>query len=312
MILLEGTEFEREDPGVVAEYLSATPRECLDVNPSNLSVKHDGKYLMLQVVNGKVREYPIRKSFLFKLLKWYSFPVNQLQRLSMDTITGLCNDYLLNIKADNVRVKTENGQALTIVSNKYNDFPDLEVIERCRGLGIDKISRSDFVLRIYTHEKFKTEPVPGDACGFGLNIINSETGFGALSITHYILRYVCTNGAVAPVEGADDSKVHYGNREGALEFFLNEQIRKAFESRFKLVKFLRESTGLKAEGFVKLIGLKVERLIGRRGWMEMLEGLGESGTKYDLFNLITDKAKEFGVGQRLYLERVAGEMIVEQ
>src|SRR5664279_5107785 len=102
MILLDGPEFDKAMPEVVAKHLRDVPRESLEVNPANLSVKHDGKYLMLQVVNGKVREYPIRKSFLHKLLKWYSFPVHQLQRMSIDTVTSLCNDYLLNIKSDNV------------------------------------------------------------------------------------------------------------------------------------------------------------------------------------------------------------------
>lgn len=344
MILLEGPEFDKAKPEeVVSKYLSAAARECLGVNPANLSVKHDGKYLMLQVVNGKVREYPIRKSFMHKLLKWYSFPVSQLQRMSMDTVTGLCNDYLLGIKADNVRVKTENGEALTIVSDRYNDFPDLEVIEMCGGLGIDRISRNDFVMRIYTHEKFKTEPVPNDPCGFGLNIINSETGFGALDVSHYILRYICSNGAVARVEGSDGSRIHFGHREGEMQWFLNDQILKSFENRFKLVNFLKESTQLKAKDYVKVIGLKFERVMGRGAWSELLgesyarEGLGiaqangivdaqsaarkirnsmgvsgepwNNATKYDLFNAITDKAKGYGIGEKLYLERIAGEMI---
>ena len=309
MILLEGTEFINARPEVVAEYLRATPRECVDVNPSNLSVKHDGKYLMLQVVNGKVKEYPIRKSFLHKLLKWYSFPVHLLQRMSMDTVTSLCNDYLLNIKADNVKVKTENGEALTIISDKYNDFPDLEVIEMCEGLGIKEISRNDFLMRIYTHEKFKTEPIPKDPCGFSLNIINSETGFGALSISHYILRYICSNGAVARVDASDERKIHFGYKEGELQDFLSEQILKAFESRMKLANFIRASVEQKASDYVKQISLKIDRLPGRSAGREFLSELKQNATKYDLFNLITHKAKEHGLWERLYLERLAGELI---
>jgi hypothetical protein len=359
MMFLEGVEFERAAPGVVADYLRATPREWVYASPANLSVKHDGQYLMLQVVNGKVREYPIRKSFLHKLLKWYSFPIGQLQRLSMDTITSLCNDYLLNIKGDCVKVKMENGQALTIVSERYNDFPDLEVIEMCEGLGIKEISRNDFLMRIYTLEKFKTEPIPKDPCGFSLNVINSETGFGALSIEHFILRYVCSNGAVAAVEGASERKIHFGYKEGELQWFLNEQIMKAFGSRIKLVRQLRTSADERAADFVKQVAAKIDRLPGRKATRELLgeladETAGRTGklgasagrnymqksdernyirestigklqmksatreilselkldaTKYDLFNLITDKAKGYGLGERLYLERVAGELI---
>lgn len=273
----------------------------------------------------------------------------------MDTITSLCNDYLLNIKGEIVKVKTENGQALTIVSERYNDFPDLEVIEMCEGLGIKEISRNDFLMRIYTLEKFKTEPIPKDPCGFSLNVINSETGFGAVSVEHFILRYICSNGAVAAVEGASERKVHFGYKEGELQWFLNEQIMKAFESRIKLVRQLRASADVKAADFVKQVAAKIDRLPGRgilrrvgvvskvetaadsvRGLnyvqerdanytkessikglpmrsatREILSELSEDATKYDLFNLITHKAKEYGLGERLYLERIAGELITE-
>jgi len=55
----------------------------------------------------------------------------------------------------------------------------------------------------------------GDVCGFGYNVVNSETGFRALAISHYILRYVCSNGAVVPVRGMK-KRNHYGHAQGEL------------------------------------------------------------------------------------------------
>ena len=99
---------------------------------------------------------------------------------------------------------------------------------------------------------------------------------------------------------------------GELQDFLNEQILKAFESRMKLANFIRASVEQKASDYVKQISLKIDRLPGRSAGREFLSDLKENATKYDLFNLITEKAKDYGIGERLYLERVAGELIGEQ
>lgn len=309
MILLEGPEFINADPKVVAQYLSTTSREIISVNPSNLKVNNNGKFLILQILNGKIKEYPIRKSFLYKLLKWYSFPISQLYRMSIDTVASLCNDYLLNIKSDNVRVKIENNEALTIIGPKYNELTDLEVIDKCMGLGIKEISRNDFFIRIYTREKFKTEPIPDDPCGFGLNIFNSETGFRALSVAHYIIRYVCSNGAVVQVDSNNESRIHFGQKEGELKEFLDTQILRAYESRVKLIKLMQKSSKEKADSYINQISLKIDRLLGRNSSQLFMEDLKENSTKYDLFNIITARAKEYDISKRLYLERIAGDLL---
>jgi hypothetical protein len=80
-------------------------------------------------------------------------------------------------------------------------------------------------MSITTEEKIKTEPVKGDECGMGLNIVNSETGFRALTVSHYILRYICSNGAVARISDDDDKRYHYGNED--LNLFVNEKVKKS-------------------------------------------------------------------------------------
>src|ERR1035438_534518 len=117
------------------------------------------------------------------------------------------------------------------------------------------------------------------------------------------------NGAVVSVMGSDEKRIHFGYKEGERQDFLNEQILKAFESRMKLANFIRASVEQKASDYVKQISLKIDRLPGRSAGREFLSDLKENATKYDLFNLITEKAKDYGIGERLYLERVAGELI---
>lgn len=309
MILLEGIELNNADPKMVTEYLSSISRKSISLKPSNLKVSNDGKFLILQTLNGVVKEYPIRKSFLYKLLRWYSFPTNQLHRMSIDTVTSLCNDFLLNIRADLVNVKLENDEALTILSPSYNELTDLEVLKLCSPFGIESVSRNDFFLRIYTNEKFKAEPIPGDLCGFSLNIFNSETGFGALRVSHYLLRYQCLNGAVVKVDESNEKRFHYGHAEGELQKFLNSQIIKAFESRLKLIHHIKKSNEEESIQYLSKISKKIDRLLGKNSSQKFLRELKENSTLYDLFNLITSRAKEYDISKRLYLERIAGELI---
>ena len=179
----------------------------------------------------------------------------------------------------------------------------------CAGLGIKEISRNDFFMRIYTSEKYKTEPIPGDTCGFSFNIFNSETGFRALSIAHYILRYICTNGAVAHIGGNNESRIHFGHKEGELQEFLNDQILNALNSRMKLIHSIKKSSEEKADNHIKSISLKIDRLLGRNSSQKFLEELKKDSTQYDLFNVITSRAKDYDISKRLYLERIAGDLI---
>jgi hypothetical protein len=164
-------------------------------------------------------------------------------------------------------------------------------------------------MRIYTNEKYNTEPIPGDTCGFSFNIFNSETGFRALSISHYIFRYVCSNGAVARVDQSDERKFHFGNKAGELQRFLNKQILKGLESRLKLIFYIMSSTGNTAEDYIKTVALKIDRLLGRNSSHKFLEELTDDSTQYDLFNIISSRAKDYDISKRLYLERIAGDLI---
>jgi hypothetical protein len=125
-MVTEGIEFVDAKPDVVIDYLKSRETNKIEVNPANLKVVNGGRFLVLQVMNGKIREYPVRRTFLYKLLRWYGFPLSQLMKLSTETITSICNDYLMNIKRNKVIVKTEKEEALSILSPDYNEITDLD------------------------------------------------------------------------------------------------------------------------------------------------------------------------------------------
>ncbi|MCZ7611715.1 MAG: hypothetical protein M5U17_16350 [Ignavibacterium sp.] len=309
-MVTEGIEFNNAKVHQVIDYLESIDRKKIQVPPCCLKINSDGRYLSLSVMDDGVKDYLIRKSFLHKLLKWYSFPLGQLNRLSMDTITSVCNDYLMNINRSFVNITIEKGEALTITSPEYNEITDFDVIKSCAELGVRTVSRNDFMLRITTEEKFRFDAVPGDNCGIGINIINSETGFRTLSISHYVLRYVCSNGAIIRINKSGGEKVHYGHRENELQFFLREQVALALANQKKVAQSISGLTNKNASSFIESVNKRIESYLGKNEARNFLSDLNSNSSLYDLFNLVTDKAKNYDLSRRILLEGLAGDLIL--
>jgi len=307
-MVTEGIEFIDAKPDVVIDYLKSRETNKIEVNPANLKVVNGGRFLVLQVMNGKIREYPVRRTFLYKLLRWYGFPISQLMKLSTETITSICNDYLMNIRRDKVIVKTEKEEALSILSPDYNEITDLDIISKVAALGVRSISRNDFFMSIATEEKLRTQPVKGDDCGVGLNIVNSETGFRALTVSHYILRYICSNGAVARIsEDDDDKRYHCGNED--LNLFLNEKVKRATVERKILVDKLLRLNNKKVSNSKEYYIKKIEPVFGKKEAAIFFNDFSSELTQYELFNFITSNAKRYELSKRYFLESFAGEII---
>jgi len=49
-------------------------------------------------------------------------------------------------------------------------------------------------------------------------------------------------------------------------------------------------------------------LLGSKATETFLNSIRESSSLYDLFNLITDKAKGYEINRRAYLEKLAGDL----
>lgn len=309
-MVTEGIEFINAGSKEVVGYLQDLDRVKLSLNPANLKIKLVGKLLMLSIMDTGIKDYPIRKSFLHKLLRWYSFPITQLRRLSTETLISVCNDYIMNINREFVNVTIENGEALTITSPDYNEITDLEIIQKCADLGVRTVSRNDFMMRITTEEKFKFVAVPGDDCGIGLNVINSETGFRALSIAHFVLRYTCSNGAIVRISNDDKERIHYGYKEYELQEFLNEQVRLVLLSQMQVADSIKDLSSKSAVKFIERVNKRVESYLGKNEAKDFLSELTDKSTLYDLLNVVTNKAKKYDLSKRVLLENLAGDLIL--
>jgi hypothetical protein len=226
----------------------------------------------------------------------------------VDTAVSLVNDLLLSIRTPIVRVIVEDGEAVSITSNRYAEFSDLEILRMCEPFGIASVSRTDWFMRVYTQIGYRTEPVPGDVCGFGFNIFNSETGFRPVSVEHYVLRYICSNGAVVKQTGGHAGRSHHGHSPEELRRFVAARLEHGTRAREDLVQNIRKSAGTAATEEERF---RLSRELRRNATYtrELRDLIEQASTRYDLFNLATAIARPLPPPQRLRLEEFAGGMM---
>ena len=310
MYTTEGKIFTMRPAEEVINYIRSNEYKILKTSPRELNITEKDTKFFIQTNNDRSKMFPLRTSFLNKLLNWHNLPGDLPSKLSQDVLVSVLNELLHSIKSKTVNIKFENNEALTITSQLYSEITDLKVFELIKPLGITKISRNDFITRFYTEKKDEIDPVEGDFFGFGLNIINSETGFAALTVQHFILRYICSNGATAPIEKLYVKKDHYKQKPGELAAFLQQQIDFSDGSRKHLVSKIRLSSNVAAKSSRNFVTSKINYMLG--GWQgnNLLTGYNWDSSLYDLFNFITDKAKKYDITKRYQLEKLAGEIIL--
>jgi hypothetical protein len=303
-----GAEFSQADVCEVRDFLAGRRLKKYVLPPERLHVVNDGREHFLRISNGKTGEYPVRGSFLFKLLKWYGFPSRLLERLNIDTVTSVLNDYLLAIPGGDVNVTVEDGEALSLTSMRYNELSDAEVLDRAERIGVASVSRNDYFMRVYSNTEYEVEPVPGDVCGLGYNVFNSETGFRSLSVRLFIRRYVCSNGAVVAATSGGE-RVHYGHPDMELRKFLEEQMRSVEETMTEAGRLLTESAHRPSGPVVERVSARLRPVIGKKRTDALLDELGEGATAYDLANSITSLAQGLDLRRRLQAEEIGGELL---
>jgi hypothetical protein len=305
-----GPEFSLADADEVRDFLMRRRLRKYVLPPERFQIVNDGREHFLRISGDKTEECPVRGSFLFKLLKWYSFPSRQIGRLSIDTMTSVLNDYLLAIPGGEVSVTLEDGEALSITSIRHNEISDIEVLDCAERISIAHVSRNDYVMRVYSNTPYEVEPVPGDVCGIGYNVFNSETGFRALSVRIFIRRYICSNGAVLGSLEAMGNRVHYGHPDMELSRFLEEQMQVGEKARANAGRLLEKSAHMPAAPVIERTLAQLRPLIGKRKSDEILESISDESTVYDLVNSITSMAQALDLRRRLLAEIIGGELLV--
>ncbi len=295
---------------ILSGFLQSRKLQRIDTPSDRVCFRLDRNKPIIRIANGSVHEYPVRRSMVDKLLRWHHIDRWMLNKASNETAISFLNDLLLSIKSSNVRIYVENGDAKTITSNRYTEFFDDEVLKACADLKISTVSRTDKVLRIDSVVDARFQPAVGDDCGFGFTIFNSETGFHSLQISHYILRYVCSNGLIIKIPSIDkrlNYRNHYNLPTGNLKMFLENQLASIKSTRRSIIRRLERSTRTLIDPQLQKKALMLLRKINVNADMIRNEVLN-ARTEWELVNVVTAHARQQPVDLRLMLEQSAGRL----
>ncbi len=313
--LNEGKTFQNVSPAVVIDFLQNRQIDYYFVAPDKLQILNLDNKLYLQVKKDHHLLFPMRRSFFEKLLMWYKIPLNFAYQADLDVSISLLNNILKLIKRNYVRVVIEDGEAITLTSPDYVDIRDLDIIENKAKSELLKITRTDMFTKLDLVESKTINPLPNDTCGLGLSVFNSETGFYNFSVKVYLLRYICSNGAILNSTVLDEKIPHYNTRisGGNVQSSITRQL-DLMNDKYDLIKRRFETASGSKIPVDKLKGVveKIDIILGyKKGgyFLGDLQGK-ENSTLFDLFNFITDKAKQYEPNVRLKLEEVAGDIIL--
>lgn len=306
----EGKIFQMRPVEEVIDFLKRREKRKIEVSPKNICLLNRSGNLILRIKTNKYEEFKVRNSFYKKLLKWNSLPEDFAIRIGEELSIEVLNASLQNFRAWNVDIHLEDNEAKTITSKLYSEISNLEIYDVIKNLEISTISHNDFITRFYTKKKFEAAPIVGDHYGFGFDIVNSETGFAALALNHFILRYVCTNGATAAINKYQWKQEHYAKEKSYLINYIKNQLERADLSRNKLVASIKKSDNEKALIMKEQLTARLNYILPKDRRINFINGYNWRGTVYDLFNYITHTAKTFDITKRYQLERLAGEIIL--
>ena len=211
-----------------------------------------------------------------------------------------------------VMIRIEDGVALSILGNNYVTIEDRDLYEYIKDFGIKKIVHDDHITRFITEIKIQKEAVVGDRMGYSMHFTNSQTGFGAMTRSIFILRYWCKNGAVSSEIAKKD--FYYHNAGGLLGFSNSLE---SFPTEFSewVDNFeicLKEARNTKYD---KKTGFRVKDLITRAlpvyETRDLLKSIEKADTIWQVYDAITTEAKLYTTYDRLLLEEVAGKVIMQ-
>lgn len=306
----------RMKPEEFFEYRNKIQVQNIEVSPGALqAVMKDGK-LFLEVEGQKSDLFRIEEIFIKKLFRWFYTGTEMVPLLSAEAKLHVVNNLLGAIfrrgqkYPDNfVKLRVEDGSVYSILARSYETVEDTEFYEVIKTFGITNIEHSPYLTRFLSDIRLQTEAVVGDRMGYALHFTNSQTGFGALSASVYVLRYWCSNGAVSSSE-----KGHlFYHGPGAFWKFRNSI--EGFEEHFNtfIPEFDRGLIKARTIKYEKQFKTTVRYLIGPAlsvyDTKEMMKQLERCGNLWEVYDHLTTAAKNYDIYQKFLLQEAAGNII---
>ncbi|MCY0903299.1 MAG: hypothetical protein OWU32_14155, partial [Firmicutes bacterium] len=160
------------------------------------------------------RETPITKSAFVQLLHFVSLNWQDVKDADPFELTTEVKSRLQN-RPGQLLLRARHRAIQAVLSPAYTSVTNLDLLQAAKqSLQMTQAHARVTLARGYVRitgvtERVTLQPSVGDILSGGLDVTNNEFGKGALSVNQFVLRLVCTNGAVVS-DGTDSRYVHRG------------------------------------------------------------------------------------------------------
>ena len=202
------------------------------VKTGNLRMESFGGSPLLRLIDDNdvdlVEPLDIKPTAHRQISTYLDIPAKYYDRMLTDfpdLLTQNVNSWL-GRKSEQKMVRTLDGAARALVSNRYRRIDHLDILQAVLpiiGQMPDAIFESCEITdtRMYlkvVNPRLQVDVVPGDTVQSGLIISNSEVGLGSVLVQPLVYRLVCSNGMV--VNDAKTKRNHVGRTTSAEDDFL--------------------------------------------------------------------------------------------
>jgi len=259
------------------------------------------------------RETPITKSAFVQLLHFVSLNWQDVKDTDPCELTAEVKTRLQN-RPRQLLLRARHRTIQAVLSPAYTPVTNLDLLQAAKQtLQMTQAHARVTLFRGYVRltgvtERVTFQPSVGDILSGGLEVTNNEFGKGALSVSQFVLRLVCTNGAVVS-HGSDNRYMHRGwDREGLVAHLSTAG--EAALSRLGVEERLREMAQTRL-GSRRLVDLAraTTPVLGKKGVEAMQSELTADSSLYDAYNHLTLVSQERKMGPRRELELIAGSLV---
>jgi len=165
----------------------------------------DIEFNKLDSVKIRGESYPLKPTAQYALSNRLGIPIQYLRKCPPDLQAVNLNYWLTKERNENLFFRFDGEEVRAVFTPKYKPVDNWEIIEKLNSLGYAE----DTKVQCYLDEEFmvlsvldgkEVFSVNGDRFAPGISISNSEVGLASLSIAAFVLRLVCTNGAISKTQ----------------------------------------------------------------------------------------------------------------
>ncbi|WP_136415978.1 DUF932 domain-containing protein [Herbaspirillum sp. ST 5-3] len=170
--------------------------------------RDDGSCVLVIHESGGVQSYDVAELARRQLAEKLKIPYAYFERMRTDQPALLdrnVNTWLQSDSADRRLIRTLDGRVRAVLSDRYRRLDNVDlaehvlpILQRLPNSRIESVDLTEtrMYLKVVT-PRISAEIAPGDVVQAGVAVINSEVGYGSLSVQPLVFRLLCKNGLIA-------------------------------------------------------------------------------------------------------------------